>query len=193
MCLKINITLLFLCYLSCPSTSSYYHQAMIPILHRIVITDVHPVLVAASSSTVLLLLSEQNIYWNTPPGWSSWNYLSNELSFAWNGFQQESCVYFTPAMQSVQSWFQAGPQSQDQRRRCSSQDQRRRCSSIRLVWLVGGRSDRCATTASRSFEAEDMHRDRKACVEAKQVCVCGASVRWCYEEVSQKALRGRVS
>jgi hypothetical protein len=35
------------------------------------------------------------------------------------------------------------------------------------------RSDRCATTQSGIFEAEDMHRDRKACVEAKQVAVAG--------------------
>jgi hypothetical protein len=40
------------------------------------------------------------------------------------------------------------------------------------------RSDRCATTRSRDFEAEDMRRDRKACVEAKQVCYRWASVRW---------------
>jgi hypothetical protein len=32
------------------------------------------------------------------------------------------------------------------------------------------RSDRCATTQSGDFEAEDTRRDRKACVEAKQVC-----------------------
>jgi hypothetical protein len=34
-------------------------------------------------------------------------------------------------------------------------------------------SDRCATTQSRIFKAEDMRRDRKACVEAKQVAVSG--------------------
>jgi hypothetical protein len=32
-------------------------------------------------------------------------------------------------------------------------------------------SDRCATTQSRIFEAEDTRRDRKACIEAKQVAV----------------------
>jgi hypothetical protein len=38
--------------------------------------------------------------------------------------------------------------------------------------LTGGtdRFDRCATTQFGYFEAEDTHRDRKACVEAKQVC-----------------------
>jgi hypothetical protein len=34
-------------------------------------------------------------------------------------------------------------------------------------------SDRCATTQSKIFEAEDTCRDRKACVEAKQVAVAG--------------------
>jgi hypothetical protein len=34
-------------------------------------------------------------------------------------------------------------------------------------------SDRCATTQSRIFEAEDTHQDCKACVEAKQVAVAG--------------------
>jgi hypothetical protein len=43
--------------LTCPSTSSYHHQAMVPILHDIVITNFHPILVAASSSTVFLLLT----------------------------------------------------------------------------------------------------------------------------------------
>jgi hypothetical protein len=39
-------------------------------------------------------------------------------------------------------------------------------------------SDRCAMTQSGDFEAEDTCRDRKACVEAKQVCGRWASVRW---------------
>jgi hypothetical protein len=34
-------------------------------------------------------------------------------------------------------------------------------------------SDRCATTQSEIFEAEDTRRNRKACVEAKQVAVAG--------------------
>jgi hypothetical protein len=40
------------------------------------------------------------------------------------------------------------------------------------------RSDRCATMQSVDFKVEDTRRDRKACVEAKQVCSCWASVRW---------------
>jgi hypothetical protein len=48
--------------LNYPSTSSYHYQAMVPILRHIVIIDSHPILVAASSSTVFLLLPEQNMY-----------------------------------------------------------------------------------------------------------------------------------
>jgi hypothetical protein len=40
------------------------------------------------------------------------------------------------------------------------------------------RSDHCATTQSGDIEAEDTRRDRKACVEAKQVCGRWTSVRW---------------
>jgi hypothetical protein len=36
----------------------------------------------------------------------------------------------------------------------------------------------CATTQSKDFEVVDTRRDRKACVEAKQVYGCWASVRW---------------
>jgi hypothetical protein len=35
------------------------------------------------------------------------------------------------------------------------------------------RSDRCATTQSGIFEAEDTRRDRMACIEAKQGAVAG--------------------
>jgi hypothetical protein len=35
------------------------------------------------------------------------------------------------------------------------------------------RSDRCSTTQSGIFEAEDTRRDRMACVEAKQGAVAG--------------------
>jgi hypothetical protein len=35
------------------------------------------------------------------------------------------------------------------------------------------RSDRCATTQSEIFEAEDTRRDRNACVDAKQAAVAG--------------------
>jgi hypothetical protein len=41
--------------------------------------------------------------------------------------------------------------------------------------LTGGsdRYDRCATTESGIFEAEDTRRDRLACVEAKQCAIAG--------------------
>jgi hypothetical protein len=35
------------------------------------------------------------------------------------------------------------------------------------------RSDQCATKQSKIFEAEDTHRDRMVCVEAKQGAVAG--------------------
>jgi hypothetical protein len=64
-------------------------------------------------------------------------------------------------------------------------NRRRRCSSIEPVWPVGTdltgeehRSNRCVTTQSGDFKAEDTRRDHKAWVEAKQVCGCWASVRW---------------
>jgi hypothetical protein len=43
---------------------------------------------------------------------------------------------------------------------------------------VSDRSDQCATTQFEDFEAKDTRRDRKACVEAKQVCGRWASIRW---------------
>jgi hypothetical protein len=56
------------------------------------------------------------------------------------------------------------------------------------------RSDRCAMTLSRDFEAGDMRRDRKACVEAKQVCGCRVSVRWRDDKDFRKfILEGHVS
>jgi hypothetical protein len=54
---------------------------------------------------------EQKMYGNTPPRWSLWNYLSNEPSYAWNGFRTRELCQFTPAMQSVQGWFQTAQRS----------------------------------------------------------------------------------
>jgi hypothetical protein len=83
-------------WLICPSTLSYYHQVMIPIIHHIVITDFHPVPVASSSSTYFLLLPQQNMSLNTPPSWISWNYLSNGPSYTWNGFRKrELCLFYS--------------------------------------------------------------------------------------------------
>jgi hypothetical protein len=46
---------------------------------------------------------------------------------------------------------------------------------------------------SRIFEAEDMHRDRKACVEAKQVAVAGHPSDGESLKASKTALEGLVS
>jgi hypothetical protein len=58
--------------------------------------------------------------------------------------------------------------------------------------LTGG-SDRCATTQSGIFEMEDTPRDRKACVEAKQVAVVGHPSDGENLKTSKTALEGLVS
>jgi hypothetical protein len=55
------------------------------------------------------------------------------------------------------------------------------------------RSDRCATTQSGIFEAEDTRRDAKACVEAKQVAVAGHLSDRENLETSKTTLEGLVS
>jgi hypothetical protein len=55
------------------------------------------------------------------------------------------------------------------------------------------RSNRCATTQSGIFEAEDTRRDRKACVEAKQVSVAGHPSDGENLKTSKTALEGLVS
>jgi hypothetical protein len=55
------------------------------------------------------------------------------------------------------------------------------------------RSDRCATTQPRIFEAEDTRRDHKACVEAKQVAVTGHPSDGESFKSSKTALEGPVS
>jgi hypothetical protein len=47
--------------------------------------------------------------------------------------------------------------------------------------------------APRSFEAEDTRRDRKACVEAKQVAVAGLPSDEDIPKISKSALEGHVS
>jgi hypothetical protein len=62
------------------------------------------------------------------------------------------------------------------------------------VCLTGGyRTDRCTTTQYRIFEAEDTHRDRKACVEAKEVVVAGHPSDGESFKTSKTALEGLVS
>jgi hypothetical protein len=55
------------------------------------------------------------------------------------------------------------------------------------------RSDRCATTQSRIFEVEDTRRDRKACIEAKQVAVAGHPFDGENLKPSKTALEGLLS
>jgi hypothetical protein len=55
------------------------------------------------------------------------------------------------------------------------------------------RSDRCATTQSGIFEAEDTRRGRKASVEAKQVAVAGHPSDGAMTKTSKTALEGLVS
>jgi hypothetical protein len=57
----------------------------------------------------------------------------------------------------------------------------------------GGRSDRPGPPAPRCFEAEDTRRDRKACVEAKQVAVAGHPSNEDILKNSKSALEGHVS
>jgi hypothetical protein len=61
--------------------------------------------------------------------------------------------------------------------------------------LTGGehRSDRCATTQSRDFEAEDTRQDRMACVEATQGAVAEHPSDGKDMKTSKSALEGLVS
>jgi hypothetical protein len=60
--------------------------------------------------------------------------------------------------------------------------------------LTGGyRSDRCATTQSGDFKAEDTRWDRMACVEAKQGAVAGHPSDGENLKTSKTALEGLVS
>jgi hypothetical protein len=66
---------------------------------------------------------------------------------------------------------------------------------VGLTGLTGEehQSDRCATTQSGIFEAEDMRRDRMACVEAKQGAVAGHPSDEENLKTSKTALEGLVS
>jgi hypothetical protein len=58
---------------------------------------------------------------------------------------------------------------------------------------VEHQSDRCAMTQSGDFEAEDTRRDRKACLEAKQVAVAGHPSDGAMTKISDITLEGHVS
>jgi hypothetical protein len=66
---------------------------------------------------------------------------------------------------------------------------------VRSIGLTGEehQSDRCATTQSGAFKAEDTRRDRKACVDAKQVAVAGHPSDGAMTKISDFALEGHVS
>jgi D-hexose-6-phosphate mutarotase len=55
------------------------------------------------------------------------------------------------------------------------------------------RSDRCATTQSGIFKAEDTRWDRKACVESKQVAVTWHPSDGAMKKTSKTALEGLLS
>jgi hypothetical protein len=55
------------------------------------------------------------------------------------------------------------------------------------------RSDRCATTQSGIFKAEDTRRDRMACIEAKQDAVAGHSPDGENLKTSKTAFEGLIS
>jgi hypothetical protein len=55
------------------------------------------------------------------------------------------------------------------------------------------RSNRCAMMQSEIFEAEDTRRDRKACVEAKQVAVAGHPSDGENLKTSKTAVEGLIS
>jgi hypothetical protein len=90
--------------------------------------------------------------------------------------------------------YLAEPQNQD--RRPNVHDY-----STRTVWAVGAGltseehwSNWCALwAASGDFEAKDTRYSRMGCVGATQTCGGCASVRWCYDKISQSSLRGCVS
>jgi hypothetical protein len=66
---------------------------------------------------------------------------------------------------------------------------------VGLTGLTGEEhwSDRCATTQSGIFEEEDTRRDRKACVEAKQVAGARHPSDGENLKTSKTALEGLVS
>jgi hypothetical protein len=82
-------------------------NSVVPQLLLIIIKPWFQSFVISSSSTSIPSLSlphlpqffyflQNRTYWNTPPSWSSWNYLSNEPSYIWNGFRtRELCLFYS--------------------------------------------------------------------------------------------------
>jgi hypothetical protein len=103
-----------------------------------------------------------------------------ELSHEWR------LAEATPSSRGFQ-WFTRKPLGSlvDPR----SQDRRTEDGGV----AASDRSDRCATTQSGDFEAEDTHRDRKACVEAKQVAIARHPSDGVMTKISNFTLEGQVS
>jgi hypothetical protein len=114
--------------------------------------------------------------WASKPR-SSRDYMGAESWVAIGGGYTEFAGF--PVVHQKTTWFLSWSTSPRLKNR------RWRCNSIGPVWPVGTgltgeehRSDRCVTTQSGDFEAEDTRRDRKAFVKAKQVCGRWESVWW---------------
>jgi hypothetical protein len=54
-------------------------------------------------------------------------------------------------------------------------------------------SDRCSTTQSGDFEAEDTRRDRKACVKLSKFAIAGHQSDGAMTKISKFGLKGHVS
>jgi hypothetical protein len=101
----------------------------------------------------------------------------------WEPCHEWRLVEATPSLQGFQ-WFTRNPVGS----LVDPQSQVLRTEDRGAAAL--DRSDRCATTQSGDFEAENTCRDRKACVEAKKVCGSWASVRWSDDKDYQIRPRG---
>jgi hypothetical protein len=69
---------------------------MVPILRHIVITDFNVVLCRCLIFHSFYFSFRTENVLKQPPCWSLWNYLSNEPSYAWNGFRtRELCQIYS--------------------------------------------------------------------------------------------------
>jgi hypothetical protein len=84
---------------------------MVPILRHIVITDFHPVLIAAWPPQFSFYL--QNRTCTETPLQVDVHEIIFPMSYHSHetGSEQKSYAYFTPAMQSIQGWFQTAQRS----------------------------------------------------------------------------------
>jgi hypothetical protein len=100
---KDKIKCELLCCSFFPQLFSYHHQAMVPILRHIVITDFNVVLCRCLIFHIFLFFLQNGKYTETPLHVEFY-----EINFPTShhmhetGSKQESCANFTPAMQSIQ-------------------------------------------------------------------------------------------